>query len=141
MAGFLLDTNVISELVRPSPSEAVLAWFERRDPDELFLSALTIGELIRGVERLAAGARRTRLETWVGVDLAHEFFGRILPFDRDTAVIWGRLMGENDRRGTPRPAADAHLAATAIQHGLRLVARNTKDFVGLLEEVVDPWKI
>jgi predicted nucleic acid-binding protein len=139
MAGFLLDTNVVSELVRPRPAERVVAWVVGQAPADLYLAALTIGELTRGVERLPGGRRRDTLVRWIDRDLSRQFAGRILPFDREAAVLWGRIMGEGDRNGRPRAAADAQIAATARRHGLALATRNTADFEGMGVDLVDPW--
>lgn len=139
MAGFLLDTNVVSELVRPGPARPVLDWVGGQAPDQLMLSAISIGELTRGIARLAPGRRRRILQRWIDVDLEREFAGRILPFDHATAVVWGQLMGDGDRAGRPRPAIDAQLAATALRHRLAVVTRNTADFEGLGITVIDPW--
>jgi predicted nucleic acid-binding protein len=140
MAGFLLDTDVVSELVRVRPEQRVLDWVARRMAADLCLSAITLGELIRGAARLPEGRRRTSLRRWLDVDLRREFEERILAFDQSTARIWGDLMGEADRRGRPRAAIDAQIAATALQHDLTLATRNTADFAGLDLPLVNPWR-
>ncbi|MEQ8346356.1 MAG: PIN domain-containing protein [Sneathiellaceae bacterium] len=99
---FLLDTNVISETVRPSPDPHVLAWLESQTPRDLYLAAMTIGELVRGARRLADGPQRDRLQTWIERDLTAQFEGRIVPFDDAAARLWGALMGDGDRRGRPQ---------------------------------------
>ena len=133
---YLLDTNVISELVRATPDERVVAWF-REVPDEaLHVSALTLGEIRRGVERLAAGTRRERLRVWLETDLAGWFGDRVLAVDVAVADRWGRLLSAAKR---PVPAIDSLLAATALHHELRLVTRNTADFAFPGLEVVNPW--
>jgi toxin FitB len=139
VSGFLLDTNVVSELVRRHPDRGVVAWTAQQDAAELHLSAITLGELIRGVERLAADDRRARLERWLRDELPRQFRGRILPFDRAAAEIWGRMMGEADRLGRPRPAIDAQIAAIAHRHDLTMVTRNTADFEQLGLPLVNPW--
>lgn len=136
---YLLDTNVISELVKASPAGSVLAWLRRQTPDELFLSAMTIGEIVRGVERLPAGRQRRALARWVERDLTDEFEGRVLPFDYEAAVLWGRLMGAADRAGRPRSAADGQIAATARRYGLTLATRNVRDFAGMGVDLINPW--
>ena len=140
MAGFLLDTNVVSEMVRAKPEQRVLDWVADRIATDLCLSALTLGELIRGITRLPAGRRRSTLRDWLEGDLRREFEGRILAFDQGTATIWGDLMGEADRRGRPRAAIDAQIAATARQHDLTLATRNVADFAGLGVRLVNPWE-
>ena len=141
MDGWLLDTNVISEVTRPKPDEQVIVWLECHDPRAMFLSAPTLGELVQGAERLPPGNRRRAIERWIEHDLLEEFGGRVLAFDTDTAIVWGRLMAENARRGTPRAAVDAQIAATAAHHHLTLVTRNVRDFEGLLSDIVNPWSV
>ena len=139
MAAFLLDTNVVSELIRPVPEERVVRWIAERPATSLHLSAVTLAELVRGVRRLASGRRRTVLERWIAVDLTEKFGERILAFDREAAVIWGELMGDADRRGQPRGAADAQIAAIALRHGLTVTTRNEADFDGLRVRTLNPW--
>lgn len=105
----------------------------------MHLSAITLGELMRGVARLPASRRRRILARWVEVELQRQFEGRILPFDREAALIWGSIMGEGDRQGRTRAAADAQIAATAIRYSLTLATRNTADFAGVPVKTVNPW--
>ncbi|MCH8239260.1 MAG: PIN domain-containing protein [Proteobacteria bacterium] len=86
---FLLDTNVISEIVRPKPAQHVLEWIETQTPSDLFLASQTIGELVRGARKVKDRARRERFESWIMKDLTLQFEDRILPFDNDAARIWG----------------------------------------------------
>ena len=136
---YLIDTNVVSEAVRPRPDKTVLYWLEAQAPTDLFLAAQTIGELVRGARKVREQARRERFERWIEQDLARQFDGRVLPFDGHTAAIWGRLMGDGDRAGRPPAAADAQIAAAAIQHELILVTRNGKDFVNFDIQLLNPW--
>ena len=117
----------------------VLDWIERQIPTDLFLAAQTIGELVRGARKAREQERRERFERWIEQDLARQFDGRVLPFDGRTAAIWGRLMGDGDRAGRPPAAADAQIAAVAIQHEMILVTRNVKDFVSFEIQLLDPW--
>ena len=137
---FLLDTNVVSETIRPRPEKRVLDWIEAQVPTDLFLAAQTIGELVRGARKVKEQARRERFEKWIERDLDRQFDGRVLPFDGRTAAVWGRLMGDGDRAGRPPAAADAQIAAVAIQHELILVTRNVKDFVNFDIRLLDPWR-
>ena len=139
MTGFPIDTNVIGETVKARPGPRVLAWFEERTPSELFLAAVTFGELARGARRLENAGRRRGHERWIRDDLARQFEGRILPFDRDAAAIWGEIMADGDRTGRPRPAIDAQIAAIARRHDLTLVTRNRRDFEATGTTVFDPW--
>lgn len=137
---FLLDTNVISETVKPRPEKTVLNWIESQIPRDLFLAAQTIGELVRGARKVRERARRERFERWIEQDLTRQFDGRILPFDASTAAIWGRLVGDGDRAGRRPSAADAQIAAAALQHDLTLVTRNVKDFRSFDIRLLDPWQ-
>ena len=135
--GYLIDTNVLSELRRKQPDERVVAWMLDRPRQALFLSVLTLGEIRKGIERLDDLARRQRLLDWLEVELPHYFVGRILSIDAHTADRWGRLMSS---AGRPLPAIDGLLAATALQHDLTLVTRNTRDFAGLEVQLINPWE-
>jgi len=136
---FLLDTNVISEMVKAVPEPRVARWMAGQDPANLYLSAITIGELTRGVAKLPDGSRRQRLGDWIDA-LKQEFDGRVLPFDREAASIWGAIMGEADRKGRPRAALDGQIAATAKLHAVALVTRDAADFQGMGVTIVDPWQ-
>ena len=134
---YLVDTNVLSELVRPRADERVAEWVRSAPAAGLFVSVLTLGEIRKGAERLQAGARRERLRLLLERDVATLFHGRVLPVDSAVADRWGRLLAA---AGRTLPAIDSLLAATALVHGLRLVTRNRADysFTGL--EVLDPWE-
>ncbi len=135
----LLDTCVISELIKPAPDAHVLAWTGNTPEGGCFLSAITLGEVIGGVSRLPPGKRRARLEAWFeGLLVRYE--SRILAVDAAVTRQWGRLAGELARRGAPTSMADGLIAATAIRHGLRLATRNLADFKRFGVELVDPWK-
>lgn len=138
MNGFLLDTNIISELVRPRPAPEVRDWVAAMDESLLFLSVLTLGEIRKGVTLLKDESRRAVLEVWLASDLAFRFAGRILVIDEAVADRWGRLSalaGPNK----PLPVIDGLLAATALQHNLTLVTRNTKDVLATGVPVINPW--
>lgn len=136
---FLLDTNVVSETIRPRREQRVLDWLAEQSPTELFIAAQTIGELVRGARKVKDNARRERFERWIEHDLADQFEGRVLPFDGVAAALWGRLMGDGDRNGLPLAAAHAQIAAVAIRHELTLVSRNVKDFERFNVELLNPW--
>ncbi len=121
MSGFLLDTNVLSEFNRRGePNRLVQNWLEAADPDSLYVSVLTIGEIRFGIERLAHGQRRSELEQWVNRDLADWFGGRILPVDQSIAERWGTIRDQSQLKGRPLSVIDALLAATALEHGLTI---------------------
>ncbi len=134
---YLIDTNVISELVRKKPEGKVVRWFSDVPDDALFLSVLTLGELRKGVETLTARARKEKLRLWLEHDLRDWFEDRLLSVDADVADRWGRILAD---AGKPVPAVDGLLAATALHHGLRMVTRNENGFRFPGLEVVNPWR-
>jgi len=136
---FLLDTNVVSELVRPRPDPGLVEWLAERDEDQLFLSVVTLAELRYGITRLSAGRRRRSLEKWLRDELQQRFDGRILPVDDDVALTWGDVTAECAAVGRPIEAMDALIAATARVRALDLVTRNTRDFEAALISVHNPW--
>ena len=139
MSGFLLDTNLVSELIRVKPARRVLEWIEAADEGLLYLSVLTLGEIRKGVAGLAQGKRRTRLETWLEVDLQTRFSGRVLPIDVAVANRWGLLAAQAKTKGVSLPVIDGLLAATAIHYDLTVVSRNSSDFASVQVPVVNPW--
>src|SRR5271155_1888926 len=126
MNGFLLDTNVPSELVRPRPDQKVKAWVAAQDLDTLFISSVSFGELRKGITLRPPGKRREELEAWIETDLSILFSGRILSVTRSVAERWGVLEGRQQLAGLPLNAPDGMIAATALEHGLTVVTRNTK---------------
>lgn len=140
MSGFLLDTNCISESVSVRPDANVEKWMRTADQSLLYLSVLTLGEIRKGLATLTQGKRRTRLETWLEIELQARFAGRILPVDASIADRWGLLEADARRRGKPLSTIDALLAATALHHNLTLVTRNVTDFSGLSLPVLNPWE-
>ncbi len=136
---FLLDANVVSEWTKPRPNPGLMAWLDATDEDRVFLSVVTIAELRRGVEALASGERRKRLDSWLWEDLSARFEGRILPIDAQIANVWGKIVARRESNGRPIHAMDALLAATAEVHALVLVTRNEADFHPTLRSVINPW--
>lgn len=137
-ASFLLDTNAVSEWVKPRPNPGLIAWMEATDEDRVFLSVISLAELRYGVERLPAGRRRTRLEQWLEQELPLRFENRILPIDLSVAEAWGRTVSRHEAAGRPIGVMDAFLAATAETHRLTLVTRNVTDFA-LPGTILNPW--
>lgn len=138
MSGFLLDTNVPSELTRPVPDPRVRGWVAAQDTS-LYLSVVSVGELRRGFAILPLGKRRAQLEQWFEQYLLPLFADRILPVTQSVADRWGVLGAECQLRGTPINTADGMIAATALEHDLTVVTRNVKDFTGLGIAVFNPW--
>ena len=139
MSGFLLDTNCISEVVATRPDPTVLNWMGAADEALLYLSVLTLGEIRKRLARLGQGARRTRLETWLEIELQARFSGRILAIDGAIADRWGLLEADAKKKGKPLSTVDALLAATALHHNLTMVTRNVTDFTGLSIPLLNPW--
>ena len=134
---YLIDTNVISELRRPSPDTGVVQWFSQRPASSLFLSVLTLGEIRKGVEKLKDKHQQIELIDWLENDLVIFFSGRILGIDSAVADRWGRLVAGAGRTVS---AIDSLLAATAVEHDLILVTRNIKDLEGLAVTTYNPWQ-
>jgi predicted nucleic acid-binding protein len=139
VSGFLLDTNVISELVRSRPDLRVAHWLDSTDEELLFLSVLTLGEIRKGITTLTDPVRKVRLEAWLSGNLLPRFEGRILPIDQAVAERWGQITGSLAAQGSPLPVIDGLLAATALHHNLTLVTRNTRDVALTRVAVFDPW--
>ena len=140
MSGFLLDTNVPSELVRPKPETKVTAWIAAQDLESLFVSVVSFGEWRKGTTIMEPGRRRAELEAWIDDDLAKMFLGRILPMTQTIAERWGILEGQRQRIGRPLNVPDGQIAATALEHGLRVVTRNNGDFEHLGVTIINPWE-
>ncbi|TRC93503.1 type II toxin-antitoxin system VapC family toxin [Mesorhizobium sp. WSM4303] len=135
----LLDTNVLSEVTRPSPDARVLNWLDGLDEDRSFISVVSIAEIRRGVALMDEGRKREALAEWLAQDLPQRFEQRVLPVDEPVALAWGDLMGIAKRRGRGLSSMDGLIAATAIARELTLATRNTKDFEGFGLELFDPW--
>jgi toxin FitB len=136
---FLLDTNVVSEWVKPRPNAGLTEWLSHVDEEEVFLSVVTFAELRFGVERLAVGSRRKQLDEWLRIELPVRFEQRILLVDGAIADEWGRMVARGAGRGRPIGAMDVLVASTAEVHGLTLVTRNARDFEGAVKSVLNPW--
>ena len=136
---FLVDTNVISEWVKPRPDAGVVTWMDEVDEDRVFISVVSLAELRHGVELMAAGARRRRLDEWLTEELPLRFEGRVLLIDPAVAEAWGRIVARGEKAGRPISTMDGFIAATAEAHGLILVTRNVSDFEFSLKKIVNPW--
>jgi toxin FitB len=131
MSGFLLAIG--------KPDPRVMDWMEAANEATLYLSVLTVGETRKGVAGLPQGKRRTRLETWLEVELRARFAGKILPIDAAIADRWGLIAARAKRRGRSVPVVDGLLAATALHHNLTVVSRNANDFATAQVQVLNPW--
>jgi len=136
---YLLDTGLVSELVKKEPNPAVVSWLDEQDEQKLFLSVLNLGELQKGISKLPDGAKKEELQAWVALDLVERFTGRILELDLETALCWGRIQGEAEQAGEKLPVMDSLIAATAKAHGLVVVTRNVRDIERCGVKVCNPW--
>jgi len=137
---FLLDTNVISEWVKPRPDPHVIAWLAETDEDRTFLTVVSFAEIRRGIELLPEGRRRDRLAAWLAEDLPNRLEGSILPINREIGETWGVLMVRGKKAGVTLGSIDAFVAAAAEAHNLTLVTRNIRDFATLGIPLLDPWQ-
>lgn len=137
---YLLDTCVISEIIRPNPSIKITKWIKMEDENNFYISVLTIGELHKGIEKLDESRRKEKLHTWVEHDLKERFWKRIIDIDLQTAVVWGKIQGMTERVGKPMPAIDSLIAATGIAHHLTVVSRNTSDMKESGVTLLNPWE-
>ena len=135
----LVDTCVLSELNRPKPDPRVRARLSALDDQDIYLSVVTIGELVHGIARLVKSKRKAALAAWL-TQLESLYGDRILPIDSDTARIWGQLTGIAGLKGRMIPATDGLIAATALRHGLHVMTRNSADFEATGVMLIDPWK-
>ncbi|HEY1170609.1 MAG TPA: type II toxin-antitoxin system VapC family toxin [Verrucomicrobiae bacterium] len=138
MNGFLLDTQVISELIRPQPEATVVAWLEAQESDRLFLSVFSIGEIEKGIARVTDARRRAKLRKWLDEDVSATFAGQVLPVDEAVSITWGKALAQVNR---PLPAIDSLIAATALHHGLTMVTRNEADMELPKLVVFNPWEM
>ncbi len=136
---FLLDTNVISEPEQKRPNGNVLRWLRAHPTSSMYLSAVTIGEIRRGIERLSSGPKRAHLQEWM-VENRKRFSERILPITEETFMVWGKMYAEFEKRGIIRPPYDSLLEATALEHDLILVTRNVRNFHDSTVTILNPWE-
>jgi toxin FitB len=135
----ILDTNVVSEPLRPTPEPAVLAWLDAQAPATLYLTSIALAELLAGVAALPAGRRRTRLGQALTEQVLPLFEGRVLAFDMSAAHAFAQVHSCAQAAGNPISFADAAIAAIAAAHGFAVATRNVRDFKGTDVEVIDPW--
>jgi predicted nucleic acid-binding protein len=137
---YLLDTDIVSNITKPAPSESLIAWMAEQPDQDIFIASLTLAEVRRGILELPAGKRRAQLETWfAGPEGPQSLFaGRVLAFDEKAGLVWARLMADGKAKGRPRSALDTIIAAVADANGCIVVTGNEKDFVGV--EVVNPLR-
>lgn len=140
MSGFLLDTNVVSELRRPSPSKRVTTFVSGQSLDALFLSTVTFAEIRFGIELVTDAARRSELTLWLDQKLRPMFDGRLLPISENVLLKWRLIIEDGRKRGYTFSHPDVLIAATAAHHDLVVVTRNVREFEAAGVAVLDPWK-
>ena len=136
---YLFDTNVISEPRRKLPNENVVQWLAGVELADVYLSALTVGEIKKGAAKLSSGKQKVALESWLE-KLRREFAERILPVTEETFLVWGKMVAAFEKVGIVRPAFDSLLEATALEHDLILVTRNVRNFQGSSVTILNPWE-
>ncbi|MBF0431311.1 MAG: type II toxin-antitoxin system VapC family toxin [Fibrobacteria bacterium] len=136
---FLLDTCVISELIKPSPHKNVVQWISGIDEEHLFLSVLTIGELKKGISKLKPSQIKRQLTTWL-TELTTRFNTRIIPVDLSVSVHWGATLSKLESLGKSMPVIDGLLACTALSKGFIMVTRNGQDMQSSGVEILNPWQ-
>jgi toxin FitB len=138
----LLDTNVLSELMRPNPNNGVVTWIDTIPDDDVWISAITVGEVRLGLALLPEGRRKQTLIGLAEEMFQEEFFEKCLPFDYQAADVYARIVSSRSRQGRPIAVEDAQIAAIALSVDLELATRNVKDFLGIEElKLVNPWEI
>jgi predicted nucleic acid-binding protein len=135
----LLDTNVVSELMRPEPSARVLQWLNLQPSREIWLCSVVAGELLFGLARLPEGARKQQLTRTLSLMLSEDFQDRVLAYDLEAAVVYADLVANRESQGKPISLADAQIASICVTHQASLATRNTKDFEGLGLTLINPW--
>ena len=135
----ILDTNVVSEPLRPEPEPAVLDWLDAQAPETLYLTTVSLAELLAGIETMPAGRRRTELKQALAEQMMPLFEERILAFDKKAAEAFSRVNASAQAIGNPISFADGAIAAIASAHGFMVATRNVRDFKGTGVELIDPW--
>ncbi len=138
---FLLDTCVISEALTKQPNPKALEFVDHLDPEDVYLSAITIGELFKGIAKLPTSRRRSELQTWFENELLVRYEGKILPLDAGVLITWGKLMARLEADGHVMPVMDSLIAAIVLTYDMTLVTRNVSDFENSGVQVVNPWAL
>ena len=137
---YLLDTCVISEIIKPRADRNVITWMQKQDEESLYLSVLTFGEIEKGIEKSPDRARKRKLQLWVEEDLKKRFEGRILPINIDVSIKWGATQGISELQGKPMPAIDGLIAVSGLVHNCIVVTRNVSDMEQSAVELLNPWE-
>tara|TARA_R110000850_G_scaffold214615_1_gene340488 strand:- start:3207 stop:3629 length:423 start_codon:yes stop_codon:yes gene_type:complete len=137
----ILDTNILSELMRPAPNMRVVNWLNAEEPLGVTITAITVAEILYGIERLPDGKRKQRFAQLAVEMFEEDFTDRVLPFDEVAAAYYATLVADSERSGRVVHSADAQIAAICQQHHARLATRNVKDFEHLGISIIDPWRV
>ena len=137
---YLLDTCVLSELIKAQPNHKVINWITTIDDSSHYISVLTIGELHKGIEKLSVSKKKASLHRWVTVELQERFNNKILDIDINVAATWGKVQAQSELMGQTLPAIDGLIASTGIAHNLTIVTRNTKDMQASGGSLINPWE-
>lgn len=138
---YLLDTCLVSELVKAKPNSAVVKWLEGCDEEGLFLSVLVLGEIQKGISKITDEKRKARMQHWLDSELRQRFEGRILPVSEEVALTWGIVQAKAELQGSPIPTIDGLVGATALAHNLTVVTRNERDIQATGARVFNPWSL
>lgn len=136
---YLLDTCVVSEIIKPQPSENVISWLQNQIENDLYLSVLTFGEIEKGIEKLPKGIKKNHLKLWVEGDLKKRFNGRIIPIDIRIATRWGEIQGQAELSGKPMPSIDGLIAVSGLVNNCTVVTRNISDMEQSSAVLLNPW--
>ena len=137
---YLIDTCILSEMIKARPSEKVIEWVSSKSEENFYLSVLTVGEIQKGISKLADSKKKEKLQSWITIDLKDRFTGRILDIDLEVAQKWGEMQGNAEKKGQVMPAIDALIAATAVCYGLTVVTRNIQDMQHSGARLFNPWE-
>jgi toxin FitB len=136
---YLLDTCVISEIIKPQPDENVISWVQDKNENSLYLSGLTFGEIEKGIEKALDSARKRKLQLWVEQDLKQRFENRVIPIDLEISVRWGSIQGQAELVGKSMPVIDGLIAVSGLVHNCIVVTRNIADMEQSTVELLNPW--
>jgi toxin FitB len=137
---YVLDTNVISELIAKQPNPRVIEWLDSLDPTTLYLTVITLGEIRKGIEKLPPSKRRDSVKEWLETDLLLRFQGKILEITTEVMLLWGELTGRLENEGRPLAAIDSLIAAIVLEGNYSLITRNDSDFQHTGITIINPWK-
>ncbi len=137
---YVIDTCCISELAKSDPDKHVIQWFSDHNELDMYLSVITFGELRKGIEKLPSSKKKQRLNRWINEDLLQRFKNRVIDIGLDEVNQWGKVVARTEQMGTPIPAIEGLIAASALVHDFAVVTRNTKDMKASGVKLINPWE-